>query len=82
MASPALFARVLGMPKLTKLIQDIEDLLVSVNSGRMVDVEKYRQKCESILDFLHSDSSLSWNVLSPSIHILLHHSPGSYLAAK
>ena len=69
MAKPALFAKVLGMPKLKTLIEDIEDLLVAINSGKFVDVEKCQKKCDSILDFLASDPDLSWNITSPSVHV-------------
>ena len=70
MAKPALFAKVLGMPKLKTLIEDIEDLLVAINSGKFVDVEKCQKKCDSILDFLASDPDLSWNITSPSVHVI------------
>ena len=75
MSKPELFSKVLGMPKLKTLLEDIEDLLVSINSGKFVDTKKFRKKCDSILDYLNSDPDLSWNITSPSIHILLHHSP-------
>ena len=69
MASPELFARVLVgkhsniFPALTQLIQDLDNILVAINSGKMVNVEAFRQKCDSILDFFHGNSLLNWNVL-------------------
>ena len=80
MANPALFAKVLVgkhakvLPKLTNLLQDIETLLVTLNSNKLVDVEAFRGKCNSILNYFHDDPNLRWNVQSPSVHLLLHHS--------
>ena len=70
---PALFAKVLGMPKLEPLIRDIDSLLVAVNSREMVDVQAFRAKCTVILDYFHDDEELNYNIMSPSIHMLLHH---------
>ena len=66
MGDAALFAKVLGNPKLEVLIQGIDDLLVAINSGRMINVEVFQQKCEFLLDYFHGCPQLSWNVMSPS----------------
>ena len=62
MSKPKLFSKVLGLPKLERYIRDIDSLLVAVNAPHMVDVEKFQEKCDSILDYFHSDPDLSWNI--------------------
>ena len=77
MANAPLFARVLVgkhskiLPDLTRYIQDTEDLLTAVNSGHMLDVEAFRKKCDSVLDYYNANSGLKWNVHSPSVCTIL-----------
>ena len=33
----------------------------------MINVEAYRNKCNSVLDYYHANPLLSWNVHSPSV---------------
>ena len=65
---PALFAKILGMPKLERLIKDLDDLMVAVNSRCMVNVPAFEAKCIAILDYFHQDPDLSWNIYIPSPH--------------
>ena len=73
MADAPLFARVLVgknspvLHDLTRYIQDTEDLLTALNSGHMIDVEAYRKKCDSVLNYFHANPLLRWNVQSPSV---------------
>ena len=66
MGKAALLAKVIGIPELEVLIQGIDDLLVAINSGRMINVEAFQQKCDFLLDYFHGCPKLSWNVMSPS----------------
>ena len=73
MENAALFAAVLRIPQLEEVIQGLHTLLVACNSGGFIDVPKFRDECESILDTLYEDVNLSWNMTNPTVCLLFNY---------
>ena len=64
------FADILGFP--VDLVRDLHYLIMAVNSTSLLSPEKFEELADSWLDRFHS-SDFQWNILSPSVHLLLHH---------
>ena len=64
------FARILGWPE--DLVRDLHYLILAVNSTSMVSPEKFEKLANDWLNRFHR-SEFKWNVLSPTVHLLLHH---------
>ena len=75
MGNAALFAAVLQIPQLEEVIQGLDTLLVACTSGGFIDVPKFRNECERILDILYDDADLAWNMTNPTLGFFLDHSP-------
>ena len=60
----------LGWPE--DIVRDLHYLILAVCSTSMLSPEKFDELANSWLDRFHA-SEFAWNVLSPSVHLLLHH---------
>ena len=67
MGNAALFAAVLKIPQLEEVIRGLDTLLIACNSGGFINVPKFRDECESILDTLYDDINLAWNMTNPTV---------------
>ena len=65
-----IFAQILGVDE--DLVRDLHYLIMAVNSTAPLDPDEFDALAADWLDRFHS-SAISWNVLSPSVHLLLHH---------
>ena len=68
--SPRAFANILGVP--VDLVYDFNVLLVALNCGDELIADEFQALCDSWLDRFHS-SSISWNILLPTMHLILYH---------
>ena len=71
MGNAALFAAVLKIPQLEEVIRGLDTLLVACNSGGFINVPKFRDECEDILQTLYDDIDLAWNMTNPTVCIKL-----------
>ena len=67
MSNAALFAAVLKIPQLEEIIRGLDTLLVACNSKGFINVPKFREECEIILDSLYDDVDLAWNMTNPTV---------------
>ena len=67
MENAALFAAVLKIPQLEEVIRGLDTLLVTCNTKGFINVPKFRQECENILDSLYDDVDLAWNMTNPTV---------------
>ena len=65
-----IFAQILGVD--VDLVRDLHYLIMAVNSTMPLDADEFDADAASWLDRFHN-SGISWNILSPSVHLLLHH---------
>ena len=56
-----------------EMVEDLKVLIEVLDSGLPIDPEKLRAFCQKWLDSFHS-SGLTWHWLSPTMHLLMHHS--------
>ena len=57
-----------------EIVRILRDLLNAINCTLPLDADKFEALCELWLD-LFFNSEFSWNVLNPSVHLLLVHGP-------
>ena len=74
---PKTFAHLIEFP--VDLIEDFYTLITAIVSGADIKPQAYRDLAESWLDRFHS-SAHSWNILSPTMHLVLHH--GNFIKQK
>ena len=74
-ANPKEFAKILdGDETIEEIISLLARVLNAVNSKEDIDPNKLQALCNKTLDLIYQ-SKWSWNWLSHSVHVLLHHSP-------
>ena len=72
-SNPEVFARILSDDEdVIELVEILADLINAVNTTLPLDPDAFDALCQRFLDIFHS-SSVKWNVLSPSVHLLLIH---------
>ena len=69
-AKPEILAEILHVP--LDLILDLKAIFELLDSGHLVDVEKFKEFTKKWLEKFHG-SSISWCWLSPTMHFLMHH---------
>ena len=69
-SNPAKFARICGVP--VKLVKILAKLLNAINSTLPLDPQKFQELANEFLTLFHK-SKISWNILNPSLHMLLVH---------
>ena len=74
---PELFARLIDFP--VDLIRDFYTLITAIVSGADIKPAEYKALADSWLDRFHN-SSHNWNILSPTLHLILHH--GKFIKHK
>ena len=67
MGNAPLFAAVLKIPQLEEVIRDLDTLLVTCNSKGFINVPKFREGCENVLQTLYDDVDLAWNMTNPTV---------------
>ena len=70
-ANPEKFSEISGVP--VDLIKDFDTLVVALCCGADISPEEFEKKAEDWLDRFHGNDDISWNVLSPTVHLVLHH---------
>ena len=65
-----IFAEIVGVD--ADLVRDLNYLIMAVNSTSTLDPDEFDALAANWLDRFHA-SDISWNILSPSVHLLLHH---------
>ena len=70
-AHPEVFSRLSGIP--VDLIKDYNRLVVALASGADLNPVEYEILANSWLDRFHANEDICWNVLSPTVHLVLHH---------
>ena len=72
-AHPKAFARILSDdPKVVELVEILADLINAINTTLPLNADNFDALAKKFLDIFYS-SSVEWNVLSPSVHLLLIH---------
>ena len=71
MSNAALFAAVLKIPELESVIRGLDTLLVACNSKGFINVPKFRDECEAILDDLYDDVNLAWNMTNATVILII-----------
>ena len=73
--NPEKFAKILdGDETIVQIIRNLAKVLNAINSKSEIDPDKLEALCQTTLDLIY-ESKWSWNWLSHSVHVLLHHSP-------
>ena len=68
---PEKFSQLSGMP--IDLIKDYNRLVVALASGADLSPKEYGILANSWLDRFHANEDICWNVMSPTVHLVLHH---------
>ena len=72
-ANPKAFARILSDDeKVVELVEILADLINTINTTLSLDADAFDALAKQFLDVFYS-SSVEWNILSPSVHLLLIH---------
>ena len=69
--NPEKFAKLIGMPE--DLIRDYNRLVIALTSTGDLIPEEFEKDANSWLDRFHANPDICWNVLSPTVHLVLHH---------
>ena len=68
---PEAFGHLIGFPP--DLIRDFYSLILALTSGVDVNPFEFQEQANSWLDRFHGNPDISWNILSPTVHMVLHH---------
>ena len=64
-----------GVP--ADLIRDYNTLMTALTCGADISPSEFEVLAESWLDRFHDNEDLNWNILAPTVHLVLQH--GRYL---
>ena len=67
---PDIVSKILDVP--AELVWGIGEIWHTLTSGRFIDTDLFGEFCQNWLDF-YKTSSISWYLLSPTIHKVLEH---------
>ena len=69
---PLLLAEIVHAPDF--IVVGLKTLFEAFNSGEFILIDKLEEFCKQWIDEFH-DSPYKWNQLSPTVHMLMYHSP-------